>query len=361
MLSEETGSLLGAHADALVNTVNTVGVMGKGLALQFKQAYPGNFRAYQAACKRGEVRLGRMFVYEAPNLGQPRYVINFPTKGHWRSRSRLDDIRTGLRDLRQVIADCGIRSIAVPPLGCGNGGLDWRDVRLLITAALGDLTDVRVLVYPPQEGPSPETMPVRTQRPRLTSGRAALLALISDYAQLSWAEGSTVVRDAASLLEIQKLMYFLQEAGQPLRLSYAKGIYGPYAENLNHVLQALEGHYLRGYGDRTRRILDLSPIALVAGAADEAREWLDHYPGDGTTDRVSAVTQLVPGFASPYGVELLATVHWTATREAAGHVADPAAVTQAIRGWNSRKGRIFTEDHVSVAIEHLGELNWVTT
>lgn len=153
MISEETGNLLDAPADALVNTVNTVGVMGKGLALQFKQAYPANFRAYQAACRRGEVRLGRVFVYEPGVPGQPRYLVNFPTKGHWRDRSSLDDVRQGLADLRRLVLDRGIASIAVPPLGCGNGGLDWRDVRPLIDGALGDLPGVRVLLYPPRDAP----------------------------------------------------------------------------------------------------------------------------------------------------------------------------------------------------------------
>ena len=359
MLSEESGSLLDATADALVNTVNTVGVMGKGLALQFKLAYPGNFRAYQAACRRGEVQPGRMFVYETGTPDHPRYVINFPTKGHWRANSKLSDIRSGLADLRQVILDRRIRSIAVPPLGCGNGGLDWSDVRPLIIEALGELPDVHVMVYPPQGAPSPAAMPVRTGRPRMTTGRAALLALLSNYAQLSWTEGSTVIKGGASLLEIQKLMYFLQEAGQPLHLNYVKGFYGPYAENLNHVLQTLEGHSLRGYGDRYQRVLDLSPITLMPGAEDEARQWLRAHTDDGINDRISDVMELITGFASPYGVELLATVHWTATREASRKDTDPATLTGIIRDWNRRKERLFTEDHVRVAMEHLDELSWV--
>jgi O-acetyl-ADP-ribose deacetylase (regulator of RNase III) len=227
MISEETGNLLDAPADALVNTVNTAGVMGKGLALQFKQAYPANFHAYRVACHHGEVSLGRMFVYEPGVPGQPRYLVNFPTKGHWRDRSDLGNVRDGLADLRRVILDRAITSIAVPPLGCGNGGLDWRDVRPLIAEALGDLPGVRVLVYPPQDTPPPAAMPVGTRRPRMTTGRAALLALLAEYAGLSWLEGATVIRGGASLLEVQKLMYFLQETGQPLRLSYAKGRYGP--------------------------------------------------------------------------------------------------------------------------------------
>jgi O-acetyl-ADP-ribose deacetylase (regulator of RNase III) len=359
MISEESGSLLDAPADALVNTVNTVGVMGKGLALQFKQAYPGNFRAYQSACRNGEVRLGRMFVYEPGVHGQPRYLINFPTKGHWRTKSNLPGIRAGLADLRQIVIERGITSIAVPPLGCGNGGLSWEDVRPLIAEALGDLPGVRVLVYPPQDSPPPATMPVNTQRPRMTAGRAALLTLLSDYAELSWLEGSTVTRGGASLLEIQKLMYFLQEAGQPLRLNFVKGIYGPYAENLNHVLQALEGHYLRGYGDRTQRVLDLSPISLVDGAADEARQWLNASASNETNSRIADVLNLITDFASPYGAELLATVHWTASRDTAGSAIDPTTLTATIRAWNRRKERLFTEHHVRVAIDHLKELHWI--
>jgi O-acetyl-ADP-ribose deacetylase (regulator of RNase III) len=357
MISEETGSLLDAPADALVNTVNTVGVMGKGLALQFKQAYPANFRAYQVACRHGEVCLGRMFVYEPGAPGQPRYLVNFPTKGHWRDRSRLNDVRDGLADLRRVILGRGIASIAVPPLGCGNGGLDWRDVRPLIDEALGDLPSVRVLVYPPQDAPSPATMPVRTQRPSMTTGRAALLALLGEYAELSWLEGGTVTRGGASLLEIQKLMYFLQEAGEPLRLSYKRGRYGPYADNLNHVLQALEGHYLRGYGDRTQKILDLSPVMLIDGADGEAREWLKSSADDAIARRIADVVELVTDFASPYGVELLATVHWTATRETPGD--DLAALTAAVRAWSQRKERLFTEYHVSVAADRLRALGWL--
>jgi O-acetyl-ADP-ribose deacetylase (regulator of RNase III) len=359
MLSEEAGNLLAADADALVNTVNTVGVMGKGLALQFKQAYPANFRAYQAACQRGEVRIGQMFIYATGAEQRPRFVINFPTKGHWRSGSKLSDIKAGLADLREVIQARGIRSIAVPPLGCGNGGLDWRDVRPLIVNALGDLADVHVLLYPPQDTPAPATMAVGSRRPAMTAGRAALIALTGEYARQSWAEQGTVTRDSASLLEIQKLAYFLQEAGQPLRLNYGKGRYGPYAENLNHVLQALEGHYLRGYGDRTQRILDLHPITVMPGAEDDARRWLTEQGDDDTSERIDSVTRLTEGFASPYGLELLATVHWAATREVPEDGSDASALTVAIRQWNQRKERIFTEDHIRVATGQLAEFNWL--
>jgi len=358
MLTEEHGNLLEAPADALVNTVNTVGIMGKGLALQFKQAYPGNFRAYESACRHGEVRLGKMFTYETGQLDKPQFVINFPTKGHWRSKSKLADIKTGLASLRDVIRDRHIGSIAIPPLGCGNGGLDWSDVRPLIVEALGDLPGVRVMVYPPQETPSAKSMPVRTRRPRMTAGRAALLAMLGSYVRLSQRE-EPAAEEGTSLLEIQKLMYFLQERGQPLRLNYVKARYGPYADDLNHALEPLEGHYVRGYGDRTQQVLKLSPITLMPGAVDEAQEWIENRSDAGTADRISAVSELVTGFASAYGVELLATVHWTATQDAAGQPTDPAVLTGLIGSWNKRKGRLFTEAHVGKAISRLEELGWV--
>jgi len=150
VIVEADGDLLHADAEALVNPVNTAGVMGAGLALQFHYAWPENFRAYRGACARGEVSLGRVFVWEGRQTGRPRVIVNFPTKGHWKAKSAIGDIDEGLCDLRQVISDYEISSIAVPALGCGLGGLDWRDVYPLIVAHLGDLDGTRVLVYPPK-------------------------------------------------------------------------------------------------------------------------------------------------------------------------------------------------------------------
>ena len=350
------GNLLDAQVDAVVNTVNTVGVMGKGIALQFKQAYPDNFRAYEAACRRGEVKLGKMFATETGRLGQPALIINFPTKKHWRARSSLRDIEAGLADLRQVIQDRRITSIAVPPLGCGNGGLDWRDVRPLIVDALGDIPGVRVVVYPPKGAPPAKTMKIGTSRPTITRGRAALIALLGGYGRLSQVE-EPGAPDGVSLLEIQKLMYFLQEAGQQLNLRYKKAKYGPYAENLNHVLQTLEGHYVRGYGDRSQQVLELSPISLLDSAEDEARRWLAAHP-DHTSDQVDAVLRLVAGFASAYGLELLATVHWVLIRESANLVG-PEDLVRQVRAWSNRKGRLFTDIHIRRAADRLIDQGWM--
>src|SRR5215217_1937485 len=175
MIEEAIGNLLEANVDALVNTVNTVGVMGKGIALQFKRAFPENFRQYEKACKNQDVRLGEMFVHELSAITGPRFIVNFPTKGHWKEQSRIEDIASGLRDLRRVIEVYEMKSIAVPPLGCGNGGLDWTQVYPMIQDMLGGLPGLRVLVYPPAGAPSPKDMPVRTKRPAVTRTKAALL------------------------------------------------------------------------------------------------------------------------------------------------------------------------------------------
>ncbi len=144
------GNLFETDAEAFVNTVNTAGVMGKGIALQFKKRFPEMYQAYRAACEAGEVRPGHMHVFEQMASLKPRYIINFPTKGDWRSASRMTDIKAGLAALRQEIDKRRIRSIAVPALGCGNGGLDWRDVFPVIESALSGLSDVHVMVFPPR-------------------------------------------------------------------------------------------------------------------------------------------------------------------------------------------------------------------
>jgi O-acetyl-ADP-ribose deacetylase (regulator of RNase III) len=357
LIHDVTGNLLEAETDAIVNTVNTVGVMGKGIALQFKQAYPSNFRAYEAACRRGEVQIGRMYTFPTGILGHPRLIVNFPTKKHWRAKSRLADVQAGLRDLRQVIQDNQIRSIAIPPLGCGNGGLNWRDVRPLIVAALGDMDGVEVFLYAPSGAPAAESMIIGTERPKLTKSRAAVLALLGAYIRLSQSEQVSATA-GASLLEIQKLMYFLQSAGEPLRLNYAKARYGPYAENLNHALQALEGHYIRGYGDRTQLVTELSPITLLPGTEDKVASWL-HAQESGDSDRITEVLDLVTGFASAYGLELLATVHWILSHEPASEPSDPSSITKRVASWNERKGRLFTELHVQRAVDRLRDYDWI--
>ncbi len=149
MLKLKRGNLLEEEAEALVNAVNCVGIMGKGIALQFKQAFPENFKYYQKACKNSQVQPGHMFTVATETLFNPRYIINFPTKRHWRQKSKIEDIQSGLTALINEVQDLGIQSIAIPPLGCGNGGLTWSDVKPLILEAFESLPSVDVILFEP--------------------------------------------------------------------------------------------------------------------------------------------------------------------------------------------------------------------
>jgi O-acetyl-ADP-ribose deacetylase (regulator of RNase III) len=342
MLELTTGNLLEAKAEALVNTVNTVGIMGKGIALQFRLAFPRNYEIYRSACKRGDVVPGKMFVVPTDRLDNPKFIINFPTKRDWKSKSRIEDIDVGLLDLVRVIREENIGSVAIPPLGCGNGGLDWNEVRPRIIKALAVVPDVEISLYEPSGAPQVEDMAVATKKPAMNPNRAALIAMMLNYGEAGY---------RLTLLEIQKLAYFLQLAGQPLKLDFLKQQYGPYAENLNHVLQRLEGHFIRGYGDRSR---DAS-VRILPEAAKEAGRFLAE--DEATLKRIERVRELIEGFETPYGMELLATVHWVATE--GDCVQDSEHVVSAVHNWNERKARIFPSAHIRTAHAQLFSLGWV--
>jgi O-acetyl-ADP-ribose deacetylase (regulator of RNase III) len=336
------GDILEAQSEALVNTVNSVGVMGRGVALQFKRAYPENYKAYVAACKRGEVRPGRMFVFDRGKLAEPRYIINFPTKIHWRGKSRIEHIESGLEALISEIRTRHIRSVAIPPLGSGLGGLDWAEVRPLIDRALSEIADVQAEVYEPTSVPVPRS--TTGTRPKMTPGRAALIALMARYLR-------GLLDPTINLLEVHKLMYFLQAAGEPLKLRYAKAWYGPYAENLRHVLMSVEGHFISGYtseADSPNTVLEVLP-----NAAREAEALLSSDRE--TQRRFDRVAELVEGYESPYGLELLSTVHWIATRDG---VRDRDAMGEAVRAWGHRK-RQFSREQIELALDHLHSLGWI--
>lgn len=236
-----TGNLLEADAEALVNTVNTEGVMGKGIALQFKKKFPEMYEAYRVACKEGKVRPGKMHVFERKDMLNPKFIINFPTKRHWRSPARMEDLEAGLHALAAEIKRRRIRSIAIPPLGCGNGGLDWKVVRPTIEQALSSFSgEVRILLYPPAGAPEANEIVHRTERPEMNPSRAITLQIWKEYFALGY---------RLTLLEVHKLLYFLQESGESLRLRFQKDRYGPYADNLRHLLHRFEGHFSLGFGD----------------------------------------------------------------------------------------------------------------
>ncbi len=343
MIQSKTGNLLEAKADALVNTVNCVGVMGKGIALQFKQAFPDNYHEYEKACKKGQVSIGRMFVHKQNDMFYPKYIINFPTKRHWKTKSRLEDIESGLKDLIKKVEELNIKSIAVPPLGSGLGGLDWKDVKRLVAKAFAELPDTEVLLYEPKGAPKADEIPISTSKPNMTRGRALLIHILELYQSQGYRH---------SLLEIQKLMYFLQKAGENLRLKFKRDRYGPYAENLHHVLQRIDGHFIRGYGDRSGR----SEIYLLKGASDEARSSLEK---DGEAiNRLNSVKNLIKGFETPYGMELLATVHWIAS-EFPDAANDPEIAMKKVQEWSTRKKFEMRPQHIKKAWQRLKNERWL--
>ena len=351
MITFTTGNLLDARVEALVNTVNTVGVMGKGIALMFKDAFPENFRDYEAACKRKEVSVGKMFVTERHDLVGPKWIINFPTKKHWLHPSRMEWITAGLDDLQRVILDKGIHSIALPPLGSGNGGLKWQEVRPLIEAALGSLSGVNIIVYEPTS--RYQNVSKHAGVEKLTPARALVAELVRRY----WIPGIE-----CTLLEIQKLAYFLERTildrhlDNPLDLRFSANRYGPYADRLKHLLDALDGSYLHA----EKRLADASPFDVI---------WFD----DAKKDKVTAflttpeakvyraaledAAAIIDGFESPLGMELLATVDWLLHRGLAD--SSVSSIREALRNWpggdgaGERKLKLFDDRLIELALERL--------
>jgi O-acetyl-ADP-ribose deacetylase (regulator of RNase III) len=344
MISTAQGDLLAADVEALVNTVNCVGVMGRGIALQFKDTFPANFADYATACAAGLVQPGKMFVVATGQLTNPRYIINFPTKRHWRGNSRIEDIESGLVDLRKVIVKRNIKSIALPPLGSGLGGLPWPAVKARIEEALSDLEGVAITLFEPR--PDSETMKRHRNKaaPPLTPIRAAMVGLIDRYLR-------GLMEPDITLLEVHKLAYFLQATGLSMRLRFSKAHYGPYAENLRHVLNDMEGYYTAGYGyggDKPEK-----RIEIVPGALDAAQPII---AADGVVATAfGRIEELVRGFETPLGLELLATTHWAVWQEGAH---DEAGIGRVFAAWNERKSN-FTPRQIGIAYEQLRSLGWL--
>ena len=347
MVTFEQGNLLDADVEALVNTVNTVGIMGKGIALMFKERFPGNFRQYAASCRAGEVRLGEMFVTENEDLVGPKWIVNFPTKEHWRSRTKLEWIELGMKALVRVVDDKGIQSIAVPPLGCGNGGLEWRDVRPVIETALGKVTGLEARVYEPTL--KYQNVAKNAGVEKLTPARALLAEMVRRYSVLGM--GCTV-------LEVQKLAWFITRGAarsgvdDPLNLSYVAHIYGPYSDKLRMLLNSLDGSYLRC----ERRLADAGPKSEIwfnDSKSDFVRAYL-RSQGKKYLSALEWASDMIHGFESPLGMELLATVDWLVVE--GGHAATVAGIRNGLKRWGrgrDRKLRIFDDRLIGMALERL--------
>ncbi|HEV2346208.1 MAG TPA: macro domain-containing protein [Actinocrinis sp.] len=340
MIEERRGNLLRDDAQALINPVNTVGVMGKGLALQFKRAFPEVYAAYREAFERGEVQPGRVL---ATPLEGTRWVLNFPTKRHWRDRSTLEDIEAGLDDLVRVLRERGIHSVAVPPLGCGNGGLRWQTVRPLIVEKLAPLS-IEVHLYLPGTPPAAD-MPTAGPAPVLTQPLARLLAALGRYIAAAWNSGVTE-EPKASLLEVQKVAYLLQSAGADLDLRFVPYKYGPFSATLNRELAASEGHHILGYGDGTGGAR--ADIEVFEESTEQAESAVD---GDSMFATAwGKVAHAVRGYEYPEGMELLASAHYLANR--ASRV-NPAEIATQMAAWTPRKATLFGPADVTDALGQL--------
>ena len=348
MIRFTSGNLLDAEVEALVNTVNTMGVMGKGIALMFKERFRDNYKAYEAACKAKQVVLGRMFVTESLELRGARWIINFPTKANWRFASKLQWIESGLQDLRRTILQNGIKSIAIPPLGAGNGGLDWRDVRPLIETALGDLADVDVLVYEPTAAYQNVTKTTGVEK--LTPARALIAEMVRRYESLGL---------DCSILEVQKLAWILDRVinnlgiRNPLGLKFQANRYGPYADNLRHLLDNLDGSYLHC----EKRLADAGPFDELHFAPDHEQKLSAFFrtaEGASFIEAVTRTDELIDGFQSPLGMEALATVDWLLSQANAEPTI--SGIRFAITRWPTegaaeRKQRLFNDELLGAALD----------
>ena len=338
-----TGNIFDFEAEALVNTVNTVGVMGKGIALQFKERFPLNYKLYVAACKKGDVQIGKMFVTPTNSMINPKWIINFPTKKHWMHKSSYVYLESGLDDLLKQIQQLHIQSVVIPPLGVGQGGLNWEKVKKIIELKLGSCKNDVIVCEPANYVKSKAT----GEKTYLTKPRALILALIDQYRKLGY---------DISILEIQKLAYFLQRMGQSdLNLQYKKYSYGPYAHNMQHLLHELE----KGYIISEKTILDSKPLDLISlnsDALNEVAQFIETKCTATEKERLNNIKRIMAGFETPFGLELLASMDWIIQAKANKNITTEE-LKKEIKQWSNRKDEIFTTSHIDSAKARLNEFD----
>jgi O-acetyl-ADP-ribose deacetylase (regulator of RNase III) len=331
-----------SKAEALVNTVNTVGVMGKGIALQFKEAFPINYKLYVAACKNKALEVGQLLKVEDQNvqLGK-KIIINFPTKVHWRNPSKYEFIAIGLIALRKLIITDNITSIAIPPLGSGNGGLEWNKVKPMIESALEGL-DAEIMIYEPNEAINSILQKNEIEKKvSLTPARASLLYTLFAFESMG---------EYSSLFSANKLAYFLQRKGQNLNLDFKAHYYGPYAIGVEKVLYHLNGVYLKGM--EQGNLKPFEPLLLNYEKWEEINDYINHHLPNDESIKVKSLVQFLAGFTSELSLEILATVDFILVSNPLYCFDD---VLNAIRNWNYRKMKMFKTEHVRIAYDYLIE------
>lgn len=340
MIRFTKGNLLAAPTHALINTVNTVGVMGKGIALQFKDAFPYNFKEYARACKTKWLQPGRLLIVKENTIHGERVIINFPTKTEWYQKSQYEYIESGLKALSEELSKGEIRSIAIPPLGCGNGGLHWYVVKPMIEKYLSTFTNIDIIIYEPNEAVKALLKKQSSiNEAKLTPARAMLL--YSMYYYESFGEPS-------SLFVANKLAWFLQRTGENLRLKFEASHYGPYSVQVGHVLHALNGKYLRGLEQMNTKAFE--PIELKYDTFEEVKRYIDSELKTEQRARLNDLIRLLDGFQSALSLEILATVDYVKHENATNKEDE---IIEHVRSWSNRKRDLFQERYIRIAIQHL--------
>lgn len=339
MITYKEGNIFESNAEALVNTVNTVGVMGKGIALQFKNNFLANYRTYSQACKNGEVMVGKMFVFRDSNLSMgERIIINFPTKTDWRKPSEYIYVENGLKDLVKVIQQYKIKSLALPPLGAGNGGLKWEKVKDLINQYLGDLP-IDIFVYEPNVEIKEE---LKKERVKLTPARALLLYVLFDLVR----NGEMVSEFSA-----EKVCYFLQKFGAKkyFRLNYKPQYYGPYSGQVRRLLNMLSGSYIMGYSDMDKKPFD--PLLLITDGYEDVEKFIHSDPE--LLEIAEKTKNFLNGYYSEFSLELLSSVDYIMTSK---NTVEKSIIASELNKWNSRKKANFNnEQFINLSVQHLKE------
>jgi O-acetyl-ADP-ribose deacetylase (regulator of RNase III) len=339
MVQFVTGDILKSSAEALVNTVNTQGVMGKGIALQFKKEFPLNFKVYEEACRTGTFKMGDLLVTEESSLhAQKKTIINFPTKTSWRLPSEYSYIEQGLAALVRTIKERNIRSIAIPPLGAGNGGLDWQRVKALLHQYLSNV-DCEILIYEPNVAIQEE---LKKERVKLTPARAMLLSVLYDLVR----NGEFVSEFAA-----EKIAYFLQRFGakQEFKLDFKPNFYGPYSGKVKHVLYYLNGSYIMGYSSKDKKPFE--ELALVPDGERDVQHYLDNPEHASYKSITEKTKEFLRGFYSSFGLELLSTIDYLMREK---NASSPDLIKAELEQWSDRKKTLFTNaQFIKIATEHL--------
>ncbi|MEA1848166.1 macro domain-containing protein [Chryseobacterium sp. MHB01] len=340
MIKTEKGDLLTANVTALVNTVNTVGVMGKGIALQFKEAFPNNTKKYIEACKNKELMPGKLLsVWDANLQLGKKLIINFPTKVHWRHPSKYEYIEKGLISLRELIIKEKIDSIAIPPLGCGNGGLDWSVVKKMIFKSLEDL-NTEIILFEPNESIKEILQKQETKKvTKLTPSRATLLYSLFAFESIG---------EYSSLFAANKLAYFLQRKGQKLNLDFKPYHYGPYAIGVEKVLYSLNGVYLKGMEQGS--VKPFEPLYLNYEKWDEIKKYVNNNLSTEELLRLKSLIKFISNFSSELSLEVLATVDYILFQNPTSSLDE---VMSSIKKWNSRKSQLFKKTLVEEAYIYL--------